>query len=120
MAAERRDDSVIVGLMNEMLASIQSLREELKEHIDSEPATLKAAVDEVVSDITNRAFPQGEDGQPDLTGHRSAHQEQIASYRSKKEFWNKMTFELTKLGIVGFLAWSIHELWISFISGPGK
>ena len=65
-------------------------------------------------------YPLDKDGKPDIAGHRSYHEELIEQERARTEYWRKMTFELTKYGLIGFVLWAITQLWIAFIRGPIK
>lgn len=51
------------------------------------------------------AFPENDDDTPDFAGHRKYHDSAIAAERKRKEFWEKMMFELVKWGLIGFLGW---------------
>jgi hypothetical protein len=64
------------------------------------------------------AFPEDDDGRPDVSGHRHFHEALIEQSKARAEFWRKMTFELAKWGLIGFAAWSLRELWLAFIHGP--
>lgn len=58
------------------------------------------------------AFPQTPLGGPDLVGHRGYHDDIIETLRARREFWQKMSFELTKWGLIGFLGWfTVVVLW---------
>jgi len=59
-----------------------------------------------------RAFPND-----DADGHRLYHEEVIATQRARKEFWQKLTFELVKWGVVGFAGWAAVQLWSGFLKG---
>lgn len=59
------------------------------------------------------AFPGG-----DTAGHRLYHEEVIASMKARKEFWQKLTFELVKWGLLGFLGWMILQIWKGVLLGP--
>lgn len=65
-------------------------------------------------------YPLNKDGKPDLAGHRSYHEELIEQERVRTEYWRKMTFELTKYGLIGFVLWALTQLWLAFIKGPIK
>lgn len=54
----------------------------------------------------------------DPVGHRLYHEEVIESIRARKDFWRKLTFELTKWGLIGFVAWAALSLWTDFLKGP--
>lgn len=65
-------------------------------------------------------YPLDKDGKPDIAGHRSYHEELIEQERARTEYWRKMTFELTKYGLIGFALWALTQLWIAFVRGPIK
>ena len=100
--AERRDDSAILGMLTGVVESITAMRKELSEHITKEPAAIEEACKKAVDGMITQAFPEG-----DLPGHKSAHQEMIDAYRTKKEFWQKLLFELSKWGLLGFVLWML-------------
>ena len=112
---ERRDDSAVVALLTELGARVVQMQGALAEHIAEEPAEIEAATQRAIAAATGKAFPND-----DPEGHRLWHEEVIGGIKAKKEFWQKMTFELTKLGIVGFLAWAGYQLWLAFLQGPHK
>jgi len=69
---------------------------------------LVAAVERLI-----RAFPN-----EDPDGHRLAHEEMIATIRARREFWQKLVFEITKYGLLGALGWAAIALWGAFLKGP--
>jgi len=54
----------------------------------------------------------------DPKGHREYHEARINEINNRAEFWRKMTFELSKWGLVGFLGWAALAMWQSFLHGP--
>ena len=60
-----------------------------------------------------QAFPEG-----DLLGHRLYHEAVIDALRARREFWRKMTFELVKWGLIGFIGWGAIQLWYGALRGP--
>lgn len=104
--AERRDDSAILGMLTGVVESITAMRQDLSDHIAKEPEALKTACKGIVDEVTAQAFPVV-DGKPDLAGHKSAHQEMIDAYRTKKEFWQKLLFELSRWGLLGVVLWML-------------
>lgn len=54
----------------------------------------------------------------DPAGHRAYHDEVIAIARARKEFWQKLLFELAKWGLLGFVAWLVLAGWRDFLKGP--
>lgn len=59
------------------------------------------------------AFPSG-----DPEAHREYHEALIGEARQRKEFWNKLVFELTKWGLIGFLGWLVIQVWTGALKGP--
>lgn len=60
------------------------------------------------------------DGKPDLVGHRDYHETLIEQAKARTAFWRKLTFELAKWGLLGFLGWAVFQLWVAFLHGPTK
>lgn len=54
----------------------------------------------------------------DPAGHRAYHDEVINIARARKEFWQKLLFELAKWGLLGFLGWMLIAGWRDFLKGP--
>lgn len=65
------------------------------------------------SDAILRAFPAD-----DPAGHRAYHDELIAAEKARKEFWQKLFFELAKWGLLGFAGWLIVAGWSALLKGP--
>lgn len=65
-------------------------------------------------------FPLNKLGEPDIDGHRSYHEALIGQAMSRAEFWQKLTYDLTRWGLLIFLAWSLLQLWPAFLKGPVK
>ena len=59
-----------------------------------------------------RGFPNDD---PD--GHRLYHEAVIETERARKEFWQRLTFELAKWWLLGFIGWSATQLWAGFLRG---
>lgn len=96
----------------EAAAEVLTLREELhalREELHALRNTL---------DSYNAGFPRDDDGRPDTLGHRRYHESLIRRNEERTAFLRKMTFELTKWGLIGFAIWSLRELWIAFLKGP--
>jgi len=70
--------------------------------------------------LAETAFIKNHNGDPDFHGHREAHEVWIAESIARKEFWNKMKFELAKWGFIGFLGWGLVQLWLGVLHGPSK
>lgn len=91
-----------------VLEAIKQLSIRLEKHMDDEEKHIKG----LRNDFLN-AFPD-----QDPAGHLTAHQLWIAETKRKAEFWEKMKFELTRWGLMGFIAWVVIQLWLSFLKGP--
>jgi hypothetical protein len=111
--AEGEDDRLFKLLMElggkvdrlvEDVASFEETRQMILNHIRGE--------DSVLEEFRN-AFPGG-----DPNGHRVYHEEVISQVKAKKEFWNKLAFELAKYGLIGFVGWMIIQLWHGVLVGP--
>ena len=118
-AAQTSEDFIAnrdaVGLLFDMLAqqnekidrlvvSHGNTQELLANHMKGE--------DQLIQEFKN-AFPGG-----DPVGHRMYHEELINQAKVKKEFWLKLTFELAKWGLIGFLGWAVLQLWHGALQGP--
>lgn len=109
--ADRRDDSVVLAMMQTIHADVKAMDAKLTDHINTEPDEWMAVMRKLQED----AFPAG-----DPEGHRKAHEEQMQSIHDRAEFWKKMAFEVTKYGVLGVLGWLAYHAWVAFIHGPGK
>lgn len=47
----------------------------------------------------------------DPGGHRVYHEAVIRKIEARAEFWQKMTFDLAKYGIIGLAGWAFVALW---------
>lgn len=64
---------------------------------------------EQLSELTKSlaaGFPGG-----DPSGHRVYHEAVIRKIEARAEFWQKMTFDLAKYGIIGLAGWAFVALW---------
>lgn len=110
MATERRTDEAMLAAISAQTEAIMAMRKELSDRIASEPEDIAEAVRAAVSEMVATAFPKGSDGKPDLVGHCGAHQAEIDSYKARKEFWQKLMFELAKWGLIGFALWTLKAV----------
>lgn len=78
---------------------------------------VQCEIAEMRSDVM-AGYPLDSRGNPDVAGHRSFHEALIEQAKARTEYWRKMTFELIKYGLLGFLAWQLRESWIAFLRGP--
>ncbi len=88
-------------LVQTIQADVTEMKDTLHSHISTEPKEWAKAL----SDLMVRAFPEG-----DADGHRRFHEANIKAAEKKAEFWSKMTYEITKWGLIGFLLWTLKTL----------
>jgi len=111
-AQDRRqssDDKALLVLVQLVHDDVQKL----KTKIDDVRTDESLALAEAVSDLMLKAFPEG-----DATGHKAAHEAEMAAILDRAEFWKKMRFELSRAGLLGFLAWAGVQLWHGVLAGP--
>ncbi len=109
--SDNRDDTIILDHLATINEKVDRLIEQHKEtrtiledHMKGEEHLLKSFAD---------AFPNA-----DLAGHRNYHDAVIQKERARKEFFQKLTFELAKWGLIGFVGWVVANLWMDFLKGP--
>lgn len=107
------DSNPLIELLHTMHADVRTLNKTLIEHIEREPADRAESVKVAIKVAMAEAFPEG-----DPKSHREAHEAAMQIVRDRREFWKKMLFEITKLGLVGLLGWLIWVAWIAFLKGP--
>ena len=78
-------------------------------------ASAKESVKEAVTEGMAAAYP---DGDPD--GHRRYHEASIQKAEASAAFWLKMKEDITKYGLISFIAFAGIALWNSFLQGPHK
>lgn len=89
-------------------AALQALRDDLRLFnglLNDFNKTMQSIRSEVLA-----AYPLNSDGKPDIAGHRSYHESLIDQAKARTEFWRKLLFEITKWGLIGFIAWGAHEI----------
>lgn len=115
---EHVDDKVEEHLVAEN--SIQEQAETLTRNV----LTLTASVDkfsltadELLEkvDLLAKGFPND-----DPAGHRMAHEALISAAEARRDFWQKLRFELAKYGLIGFAGWALYALWGAVLHGPAK
>ncbi len=89
----RRDNALIIRRLDEIAAHV---------------TTLSATTERLAL-----GFPGD-----DPAGHRAYHEAVIRRIEARAAFWQKLTFELVKYGVLGFLGWSAFALWQAFLRGP--
>jgi hypothetical protein len=102
-------------LGSDTLRQLQSFME----LVHAKVAELQSAV-EAQTTLALAGYPLDKDGKPDTSGHRSYHEALIEQAKNRTDFWRKMTFELTKYGLIGFAVWAAIQLWAAFVKGPVK
>lgn len=62
---------------------------------------MEAKIDHIIAmqESFIAAFPKDGDGNSDLTGHRSFHDESIAAAKAQAEFWRGLKYDVTRRGI---------------------
>lgn len=107
---ERRIENVsmmnMVMRVHDMVSTIDT---KLSQHITTEAESLASNL----KTLMDSAFPEG-----DAAGHRRVHEADILRVEASAQFWQKMKFEITRYGLLGFLAWSMYYLWKAFLKGP--
>ena len=105
----RRNDSLMVLLMQEVHAKIEAMDKRLTQHMTDETLALA----EEIAKLMNNAFP-GSDPQ----GHRTYHETQMQAIADRAAFWKSMRIEIGKYGIIGLLGWMLYAAWIAILKGP--
>ena len=105
----RKSDDAVLVLVQMVHADVQTL----KVKIDDVRTDESLALAEAVATLMLKAFPEGD---PD--GHKAAHEADIQAAKDKAEFWKKMRFELSRAGLLGFLAWAVIQIWKGALAGP--
>ena len=101
----RRNDSLVLALMQEINGKIDKIDSRLSAHIADEPVQFKALFDQ--------AFPEGD---PD--GHRRLHEAEIKRLEDRAQFWHELRNHLAKWGLIGFTGWLLYVAWLAFLKGP--
>ncbi len=105
------DDATMLALIKQIHESQLQLDIRLTKHMTEETTELASAIVRLMTD----AFANG-----DTVGHRKAHEAWIEHTKEKADFYRKMRLELSKWGLLGFLAWAGYALWSAFLLGPHK
>lgn len=108
---ERRttDITSVIALVTEIHKDVKALDGKLVEHTLVETHTLA----QEIAKLMIAAFPEG-----DAPGHKAAHAAWIAKTEASAEFWQKMRFELTRWGLIGFIGWAFYAVWKAALLGP--
>ena len=105
----RKNDSLMVLLMQEVHAKIEAMDKRLTQHMTDETLVLA----EEIAKLMNNAFPEG-----DPYGHRKKHEADIAAAIDRAAFWKTIRTEIGKYGIIGLLGWMLYAAWMAFLKGP--
>jgi hypothetical protein len=97
----RRNDTLVLALMTEIKATVDSMDRRLTSHITAEEA------------LFADAFPGGDPG-----GHKAWHQAEIDRIRDRAKFWRDMRDHLAKWGLIGLSGWLVYVLWDALLKGP--
>lgn len=97
----RTNDAAMLALIQTIQEDVTEMKSTLTGHIATEPKEWA----KVLSELMVKAFPEG-----DADGHRRFHEANIKSAEQKAAFWAKMTYEITKWGLLGFLLWTLKTL----------
>jgi hypothetical protein len=57
-----------------------------------------------------KAFPNDEEGAPDISGHRRYHDDLLRAARAQEQFWNEMRRDLARKGL-----WSLFIILIGLL-----
>jgi hypothetical protein len=109
--SEPRDVAAVLTLVTEVHRDVKDLSARLTVHMTDE--TMELA--EEIATLMRKAFPEGD---PD--GHRRHHELVIKQAEARAAFWQKMSFEISRWGLIGFLGWAAIALWKSFLVGAVK
>jgi hypothetical protein len=102
------------GPASPLVTLVVTLREDLQLLDTRLFSALKQQKDDMET-LMNQAFPEG-----DADGHRRHHEAVIKAAEDRAKFWNTMSTELAKWGLIGFVAWIAVHMWQAFLQGPSK
>lgn len=100
----RRNDTIMLALVQDIRKTVNDLTEKLDAHIIAE-STLRR-------DLIKDAFPDN-----DPHGHRRLHEASLQRAEDQAAFWGKMRFEITRWGLLGFCGWAAYALWKAALAG---
>lgn len=108
----------ILSMVNHVGDMVKSVDGILRSHMHDHEVNHKSLEDTVTS--IRLEVGQALNGFPndDPKSHREYHEARIEQIKSRTEFWKKMSFELSKTSLLGFVAWAAYSLWKSFLHGP--
>lgn len=106
---DRREHLVVLEAVQRMESKLDTVTGELRRHTQEETNDIAKEI----AKLMKEAFPEGD---PD--GHRKHHELVIAREEARAAFWQKMLFELSRVGLLGFLGWLGVLAWKAFLVGP--
>ncbi len=106
---DHRQTDPVLTLITQVHDKIDRIDEKLSNHIINETSDLANEIARVML----KAFPRGD---PDA--HRLHHELAIQNAEAKAKFWQTMSTEIAKWGLIGFLGWAGFALWKTFLMGP--
>lgn len=108
---ERRisDLTAVLGIVTQVHTRLEQIDDKLTQHVHNETTELANEIARVLL----RAFPGG-----DADGHRRHHELAIQKAEASTKFWQTMSTEISKWGLLGFLGWAGFALWKAFLAGP--
>ena len=104
-------NEVILGHLVRLSSQVGEVRKELVQAREDMHRRAEGTEKQIIE--LRHAFPAD-----DPAGHRAYHDEVIAIARARKEFWQKLLFELAKWGLLGFAAWLVVAGWRDLLKGP--
>lgn len=110
---DRRENLVVLEAVQRMESKLDTVTGELRRHIQEEANDIANDIAKEIAKLMKEAFPEGD---PD--GHRKHHELVIAREEARAEFWRKMLFELSRVGLLGFLGWLGVLAWKALLLGP--
>lgn len=89
-------------------ARIKELTGALNAHMSGEEALLEGVIKNF-----KEGFPEG-----DASEHRKYHEALTQQIEARRDFWQKLRYEIFKWGIIGALGWGFTVIWRAFLQGP--
>jgi hypothetical protein len=81
----------------------EQLQDIFEKHKRESDEALKNTIAEIKRDLAV-AFPDG-----DMKGHCDYHREIIEQVKARKDFWQKMRYEIYRWGLLGFVLWLLSQ-----------
>lgn len=110
----RTSDPVLAELLQMVSETHGILRSHMHDH-DLNHQAVETKLEDLHKEIgiVVQGFPEN-----DPLAHREFHAEYARRMKEKADFWRKLSFELSKYGLIGFLGWTAYALWKAFLQGP--